>query len=67
MNNKFTFKDLGLHKVKDVDENKLRNVYKDFEAHPLKYITPQVNIDTLPMVDLKQLYRNKIIETAKAM
>lgn len=63
-NKRYTFRQLGLHKVKDIGKDKLRDAYKDYKTNPLKYLPPILSV---PIIDLKLFYRNEIIETARTM
>lgn len=67
-NKRFTFRALGLHKVKDISENNLREAYKDYKDNPLKYV-PSLMSAIFPrsVQDLKRFHRYKIIETARTM
>ena len=69
MKKRFTFKDLGLHKVTDFDKDKLYKAYEEIWNHP-EYDLEYVNCDVARydvITGIKDFYKRKAIELAKAM
>lgn len=62
----YTFKELGLHKVKDVDKTKLRKAYED-KDNVIYHNCMKEILSCRFAVNDKEIIRNKIIEAAKAM
>ena len=73
MKKKFTFKDLGLHKITDIDKDKLHKAYEELWNHP-EYNLEFINRDAVYDISCtsfeeghKKFYKDKAIELAKAM
>lgn len=69
----FTFRELGLHKIKDISKNKLRKAYEELWNHP-EYYMELLNRSAVYDISCtsfeegcKKFYRDKAIELAKNM